>query len=109
MQWRQQIECEWRPFFLSCRAVYLHINALKMQASGIRAVNAEFEIEVLKAACQCGPGRIVRFEESPFGKYGFGSVQLVPLDQLQPTGSPYLSNDRLMLRVKLAVLDTVAA
>ena len=99
--------------FLALPAVFLHINDSKMRASGVSTVKAGFSIEVLKAD-QSGPDIIGTSEDSPFdsraGQHnGMGSYKLIPLDELHTATSPYLANDRLLLRVYLTVNGTVAA
>ena len=90
---------------LALPAVYLRINDSKMQAAGVSTVKAIYAIEVLKSPlCRVDPAN------RPFdGPKGWGFSRLIPLDELRTANSPYLANDRLLLRVRLAVNDTVAA
>jgi hypothetical protein len=80
-----------------------------MGAPGVSAVRASCKISV-RSKYQHGEDRCVSSDETTFsGSSGnWGQHQLIPLDQLRPASSPYLSSDRLLLTVNLTVLNTVA-
>jgi hypothetical protein len=96
---------------LTYTASYLWIDAAKMVASGVSAVKASFEISVLSKDLD-GFDYTHRVTQHSFtaSAVSWGWHQLIPLDQLRQADSPYVSNDRLLLRVdNLTVLNTVAA
>ena len=83
-----------------------------MRASGVGAVKASFEISALSKDLdgEDYTHQIAATHSFSSSAASSGRPQFIPLDQLRPADSPYLSNDRLLLRVtNVTVLNTVAA
>jgi hypothetical protein len=99
-----------RTHLLPCGTGYLAINTADMRTSGASAVKAKFEISARRRN-QHGHERCVSCDGALFtgSTFEWGRHQFIPLDQLRPVDSPYLSNDRLLLCVSLTVLNSVAA
>ena len=86
--------------------MYLQVNDAKVHAEGLSAVETCFKIEAL-----CTPAGsthpVVEGIDIPFGSLYHGDGQLIPLEELRSANSRYLCNDRLLLRVVVAVTGTV--
>ena len=97
---------------LPCAAVFLCIKTAQLSSSGVSAVKASYEISALSKDLHCEDYTPASADTVTFtgSSSRWGWRQFILLDQLRPAGSPYLSNNRLLLRVtNLTVLNTVAA